>query len=526
MKRTFMQRHRWLAYLMLITFSIVYGFAFGIFGQIFILRVAILLIPFIGIILWALPDSERVPRRWLEVLTFALMVGLFCWPDYVAIDLRALPWITIQRLVAFPLVTCLLLCLAMSAVFRREMADTLSVAPWIWKLLVAFFVIATLTIAVSDDIAGTTGRVFAAFTIWFAPFFAACWVFRQEGRIRFLAYLLWAIALFQLPSVLFELRYHKLPWLGHIPPFLAVNDEVVGRIVAGAFRSYTNIYRVQSVFKGPLALAEFLAFVAPFVVHLGVVTRQMWVRVAAVVTLPVLVYMIINTDSRLGLIGFGIGLLTYGLLWSIARWRRNRQDLIAAAIVYAYPALFMAVITATFVIGRLRVRVWGGGSTVSSNNARWDMYRDGIPMVLKNPWGFGMGQGGGKLGYRLPDGTLTIDTYYLAVALDQGLLGFLTYYAMFLIAIYLAGRAYIEVEDKEIGYLAPITATFVAFFVIKSVFSQPDNHPLIFLLLGVMMALLARARNLKAAMPKAARVGGRTALPAARPRPLIPAAAR
>ena len=522
-KRTFFQRQRWLAYLLLIGFGLFIGFAFGIFGQFFIVRLSIVLIPFVAVVLWLLPDTERVPRRWVEVLTFAMMVAVFCWPDYIAIDLRALPWITVVRLVVFPLVACFLLCLAMSKSFRRELADTLSAAPILWKLLVAFFAICTATIFVSGDVANVTGRVVAAYLGWFVLVFAGVYTFRQPGRTRLLAYLLWGIALYQLPSVLFERHFHKLPWVGHIPGFLAVNDEVVQKIIAGAFRSYTNIYRVQSVFKTPLSLAEFLAYVSPFVVHIGMTTRSTWVRMAAALTIPVMIFMIINTDSRLGLIGLGIALLTYGLLWSIARWRRNPRDLIAAAVVFAYPAGFAAVVAASFAIGRIRVRVWGGGATVSSNDARWDMYRDGIPLVLRTPWGHGMGQGGIALNYRLPDGTLTIDTYYLALALDQGILGFLIYFGMFLLAIYLAGRAYLEIDDPEIAYLGPVAASLVAFIVIKSVFSQYDNHPLIFLELGVVIALLAKARDLRRAMPRV-----RAPLPVVpvRPRRLITAEAR
>ena len=95
---------------------------------------------------------------------------------------------------------------------------------------------------------------------------------------------------------------------------------------------------------------------------------------------------------------------------------------------------------------------------------------------------------------------ITIDTYYLSVLLEYGIAGFIVFYGMFAIAIYEAGRRslFARSENEDKSFLLPITVSLIVFIVIKSVFSQQDNHPVIFMMLGALMALTAIHRGLAA----------------------------
>jgi O-antigen ligase len=83
------------------------------------------------------------------------------------------------------------------------------------------------------------------------------------------------------------------------------------------------------------------------------------------------------------------------------------------------------------------------------------------------------------------------------IGLEYGIIGFLVYYGMILFALYAAGRAALSPQPLkgENSFLIPISVTLLNFIVIKSVFSQQDNHPLIFMVLGMLAALLWRVRN-------------------------------
>jgi O-antigen ligase len=146
------------------------------------------------------------------------------------------------------------------------------------------------------------------------------------------------------------------------------------------------------------------------------------------------------------------------------------------------------------VIGRIRNVVWGNGAQQASNDARVEQYASGMPMVWSHPWGHGIGTGGETLGFFAPSGLLTIDTYYLAVALEYGVLGFIIYYGMFAIGVAYAAVYAILARNRSGDYLLflPISLALVNFLVIKSVFSEQDNHPLVFTMLGMLVALACR----------------------------------
>ena len=88
-------------------------------------------------------------------------------------------------------------------------------------------------------------------------------------------------------------------------------------------------------------------------------------------------------------------------------------------------------------------------------------------------------------------GMITIDTYYLSMVLNMESRASLSIYGMFAIAIYEAGRrSLFDISDNEDrGFLLPITVSLITFIIIKSVFSQQDNHPVVFMMLGASMAL-------------------------------------
>ena len=65
--------------------------------------------------------------------------------------------------------------------------------------------------------------------------------------------------------------------------------------------------------------------------------------------------------------------------------------------------------------------------------------------------------------------------------------------------------------DREYTFLVPIGIAMLNFLVIKSVFSEEANHPIVFMYIGMIVALAARIRRDKGVMTTA-RVGERSLL--------------
>src|SRR3546814_15075303 len=74
--------------------------------------------------------------------------------------------------------------------------------------------------------------------------------------------------------------------------------------------------------------------------------------------------------------------------------------------------------------------VWGGGAASYSTQARIEQYQKGLGLVMENPLGYGIGRGSVTLGFTNPEGVETIDTYYLLILLEYGVLGFLIFYGL------------------------------------------------------------------------------------------------
>jgi len=489
------RRLRWLLPTLLGIFCLIYGFFFALTAPFLIVPMLAPLAILALLIIWALPYAVNPPTRTMAALFGCFFVASIVWPNYIAIALPGLPWITMLRLFGTPMAILLLVSVSTSSHFRQTMNQVLGSSPYVWMLLCLFVAMEFLTLPFSKDVSASLNRVIVFQTYWTAIFFVSCYVFIKPGRAE-----RWAIALCLMAVALgilalFEFADKKILWAGHIPGFLKVEDS--DRYLKPAMRAATRIYRVKATFGNPLNFAEFLALTMPFMIHFIMGRYRVLVRVAAAVSAVFLVYVILLTDSRLGIVGVFISVTLYLLLWALILVRRTRGNLIAGGIVFAYPALFIAAVAATFVVRPLRVKVWGGGAQAASNASRDAQITSGIPKILANPIGHGSGQAGGLAGTTSVSGQVSIDNYYLVIALEYGLLGFFAYFGMIIAAVYYASTSALFRDakgDRDRALLVPLAISLVAFFVIKSVFSQQDNHSLLFMMLGLVVALNYRSK--------------------------------
>jgi hypothetical protein len=483
----------------------VYGFAYALTTPWLILQFAAPLVVLALLVIWALPDSRYAPTGAMEGMFFAFFAALIAWPNYVALNLPGMPWITIQRLLGFPLLFLLLISVSISRDVRRQMAETLSAGPAVWKLMVAFVVLDVIALVVGG-MEATNGLIVHQVS-WTSIFFVSCYVFLKPGRAERWAVFAWVLALVVGAIGVDEYLHGKVPWAGHLPSFLGTdNNPLVQKILAGAVRDGTDKYRVQSTFTTSLGLAEYFALAVPFIIHFIAGRYNFVVKVLAGLTLPFLLFVVFTTDSRLGVIGFLLSFLLYLLLWGAERWRRLKGDLIGPAITLAYPAIFTLAIASTLFVGRIRRKVWGDGSQNSSNQGREHQYQIAFEKLLERPWGYGTEHAAGIAGSVTESGVLTIDTYYVVIALNYGVVGFFVYYTMFVIPIVMSGRFALSGalwRDRELSLLMPVAVSLTNYVVIKSVFSNPDNHPMAFMMLGMALALVARVRKLSVDVPPA-----------------------
>jgi hypothetical protein len=240
-----------------------------------------------------------------------------------------------------------------------------------------------------------------------------------------------------------------------------------------------------------------MALTLPFVIQFAVGPYRWFVRLLAIVSIPVMLFTVYITGSRLGVVGCMMSFFLFSLVLIIKKWRSDRHSLIAPAAFLAYPFTALVVLIGIIAWPRLHNLVLGDGAAQSSTLSRQAQLHMAIPKILSHPWGYGISMGADALGFYSPSGILTLDSYYLTVALDYGVLGFIVYYGFLGATAFFAGKYTFQTKatNREFEFLAPLAIAIANFFVIKSVFSQQDNHAIVFMYLGMTVALVARLRD-------------------------------
>lgn len=495
------KRYRFVAKATLATIALFYGLIFGATGPIFLVQLLLPLAALAFLVLWLLPETGKPSPRLIEGLFFAFLTVSMLWPDYLAIALPGLPWITLARLTALPLAFFYISSLSQSADYRNEIKAVLNEVPLIWKAMAIFAAMAAFSVIVSDKPVESANRFFVALYAWVMMFFVASHVFKRRNRATWFCYLVWFCTIVICIITFLEVRKQALPWAGHIPSFLAIQDESVQRMLAPKVRGSTGIFRAQSKFASPLSLAEFLVLSVPFLLHLAAYHRLLVIRIAAICTIAPVIWAILETDARLGMVGLFLAVLLFVGAWAIMRTRQRKDSLIAPIVLLGYPAGFALFLAASLTVQRLRNMVWGSSAYDDSDQARIEQMNMGLPMILQRPWGYGIGRSGEQLGFTNSAGMITIDNYMLSIALELGIIGLLTFAGMFALGAWTGGKEVAKQYDFETSLIVPASITLVNFLLIKTVLSQMENHALFFVVLGLTVALIHRIREHSRATP-------------------------
>lgn len=452
------------------------------------------------LLIWVLPDGEYAPVGALEPLFLAFMTALILWPNYIAVALPYLPWLTLLRIIGGPMVLILLLCISISPRFRTKLWDILSSDPWIWKLVLAFVVMQTISLGFTERFSLSLNEYIVHQLNHTAIFVISCYLFTIPTFAMRWTYLYLSAGYIFCFFGLWQKALDKLPWVDHIPSIFKIESDLLEMMFAGLARAAIGVKRVQSIATSPLGLAELLGLSSAFALHIVLSRGHLVVRILAAAYLPLILYLIILSDSRLGIVALMGAMLFYTLIWSLRRWTSDRQSLLGPTLVLAYPAFFAAALAASFVVGRLRNAMWGGGAEASSTQSRFVQWEMAWPKILSHPLGHGIGRAAAEVGFRNPAGRGTLDSYYIVLLMDYGILGFLLYLGFFIRGIWIAGQTTVRyLPQGELSLLLPLAVALGNFLVVKSVLVLEPNHPLVFMMLGAIVALTYRVKKMNEA---------------------------
>lgn len=339
--------------------------------------------------------------------------------------------------------------------------------------------------------------VYAAFAL------GAAYLYWKNGRKvlhRFILIICSASAIL-LPIGTIERMQQMVLWRSLIPPGFGGEDAaLIQSIMAGAFRD--GNYRVQSVFSNPLLFAEYLAVTSPILLSAMLWTKNNTLRF---ILFPLYIYglyaALVFPSARLSFVALVAGHCAIGSL-GLLYWKRhsNSRNLLADAGLLAIPAAVSILSVLLLFSRRFQIFVFGGREHAGSNEARSTQWEAAFRSLPQSPvFGFGYGEAVDLAGTVGQKQTLTIDSWYINVMLESGVIGTSLYAAAFFAATYRACQLSVLIKGRDAALMMALTAMMVAKMTINGVLSLTHNHVLLFFAYGIVIgASLRYQEQLKA----------------------------
>lgn len=488
--------------------GIFYGFSMAVFPPFFLIYLGIPILLLAVVVIWALPDQGRAPVGLLRAMLTVYVVGVVLWPIYLSIALPGLPWISLRRLVAFPMMFVFLICLSISGDFRRRMAEVVRASGFLGKAVILFVCVQYATLVISPYLAASINYLINYTFLCSGVFFLSAWAFSQDGAPERLVRLLVGSAAVLVVIAALEWRMEQIIWANHIPWFFQIDDPNVRQMLSSEFRE--GVYRVTGPFTTSLSLAEYMAIASVFVLHFMLNAKSWSGRIVWGAFAFAILLVIFSTRARLGIAGWFAGHAFYAVIWSYRRWVRNKDDIIGPALAIATPIFAAIFLVAMFTVDAVRFRTIGGGSTGLSDDARRQQFDLAWPKLLQNPFGYGPANSGDVIGFRTPGGQVTVDSYVLTIMIEYGVAGLFLFFGMLIYSVYKGGRLAVASDSRDGGLVLPLAAALLVYGTVKLVLSQEDTIPLGYVMLGAMAALIWRAKKDAEAKALAADVAHRS----------------
>lgn len=446
-------------------------------------------------VLWAkAPAARAVPRDLAFTLILIAVVLLAVWPVYVFVKLGPMPILTPPRLVLYAVSAMWVYDMAVSRYRRAQFALAVRRSRWIAWSVFGLFGLGLLSLPLAEGKALAIPEFFRQAMIWLLPFCAVLTYCRRPRDFERIVKAFVIGAVIVAGVAVAEAATQKLMAIV-LSPLIQGDAVWLQNVQLQKIRD--GFFRAQASHTHPLSLGEHMAFVAPFALALAARARDPRARWLWGAAFTLILLGAVATNSRGAALGMTIALGLMAAIFTLrffaaARAARFRPllGLGAALIIAASPVI--AVGTYALVSGK------GGASASNSSQARLDQIEQAWPKLMKRPvLGHGAGRATRVLGFW--GQTLTIDNYYLSLALDFGFPGPLAFLAM-LAAFGASGL------KRAMAAPAPMTAIYLAcaasaasIVISRTITSQSGNLAMIFVLIaafaGAQAAAAARRRE-------------------------------
>jgi O-antigen ligase len=509
LKTTWPQHLLWAAGLCLFT---GYVFVTAVISTVFPPFIVLAIAPAIPLVMWLAPEMPAVPRHIARRLIYIGALLMPLWPLYLHIKLGPLPIITPTRIM-FYAVTFIWLYEMSCVRWRRQQFIAAAKRLWPVFLLVCLLFLqkaVSVPLALGKGIAAK--EFFRETMIWFLPFMAVLtYVDRREMLDRIITLMIAGSAIVALIAIAeFATQTHLARLLAPIIGDASwLQIAVESKIRDGDFRA-------QSVHTHPLSLGEHLAMIIPFVMYKIYRDGALAQRLIYCGLFVVFLAALMMSNSRGAIIGGGLAIFgTFFLLLTI--WIKRPRNMFLRPLAGFIMAAMVVVAPVVGAAGYRLTTGTEGSAAARSSQSRITQIENALPKIMKRPLtGYGNGRAARVLGYY--GANLSIDNYYLNLALDLGLPGPLLFLGIFGSLGWICWRWGMRLgEDPYAGLYMAMAGMIVAFAVTRSILSITANIEIFLLIAAAVIGTCAATKKLVRRTPEPEP----TVLPDAEEQPVI-----
>lgn len=472
-------------------FMSVLAVLFGLIVSFFPVKFGLLLTGFVltaigVIVVMVMPNRTTIPYRLIMTALALAFAAKFLWPNFAYIPIGALPTKNPQRMLWAIVFAYWLYTIATNSALRHRLVTRLQQSRLVW-LCAAFFSWRLLSISTSEQ------PLFSTYTILVEIFdylpallFALTWLDGPDDVAAFTRPIILTTLVICALTVA-EVALKQNLFMKFVPTDLA-NDQFLTMAVEEKLRG--GVYRAQASFNHPLLLAQYMVTVFPILIVAFFRDGSRFMRWLAMTAMLALPFVLWASRTRTAVVVAGFVLSSLFLTFAVNRARsvgtNYRRQIGGALAVVAGVALLVALAGAIALLAKGRT-----AEEAVSSNARVDMVIRAARAVQENPiLGFGPGLGAKQAAVYSSRGTGSLDNYWLIMMLDSGMPAMLLFVALLAYGGLHTARYLRTGHVDHDSMLAGMWGTgVIAFGITTLILGTPHNMPLLYFLLGALVAI-------------------------------------
>ena len=449
--------------------------------------------PIIMLGVWFLPKRKCIPAKFIWPLILVVAALMPFWPTYIHLKIGSLPILTPPRIVFYILSAIWIFDMISSRVRRGYFLFGLKKNKLLGGGVICFFALNALSLPMAEGRILASEIFFRQLIILAVPFCIFVTYVRKFKHIRHIAAAT-AIGAGVAGGIAGIEFLTKSLLAAKLAPFIMTSAQWLE--ITQELKTRDGIFRAQATHTHPISLGEYLSFTAPLALCFFAAAKRR-ARILWALILVLIVIGIFATNSRGALMALAAGTC---FITAIAFFGRIKQLQGSRFLPLAgLASIFLIAAAPILVAGAQKIANGDSGTSAArSTQGRIDQINMAWPKIVKRPvLGYGAGRSARIVGYY--GRALSLDNYYLSLAVELGFPGPLCFLAILIAAIATTLKRASDATLRTIFRAERmvwlgLSGAMFAFLVSRMIISQTGNLNFFFPLIGAIIGANAGTR--------------------------------